>query len=378
MKSRNNWWLVGVLLALASGCAAHGQSASSSGAPPPAVVDREGDDGTVRVDHPERFPTVVAGGRQTAPELTVTGGVFPDVSRTVPVVSLVSGRVVEIRARLGDHVTQGQVLLRIHSADVSSALADYKKAATDQTMTHAELEREKDLYEHNAIAKKDLEVAENADQKAAADLAASADRLRVLGADPNDKASGIVDVVAPASGVITEQNVTTAAGVKTLDNSPNLFTIADLSHVWIVCDVYENDLAVVHEGDHAEIHLSAYPDRVLTGRLSNIGAVLDPALHTAKVRVEVENPGMLRVGMFVTATFHGPATATVAVVPTAAILHLHDREWVYLPAANGGFRRQEVVSGTTLPGGQQEVRTGLRPGDRVIANALVLQNTVEQ
>src|SRR5436305_7480356 len=119
--------------------------------------------------------------------------------------------------------------------------------------------------------------------------------------DSNRSPTAVVDVVAPAAGVITEQNVTTAAGVKSLDNSPNLFTISDLSRVWIVCDVYENDLATVRIGDRADIHLTAYPDRLLTGKVSNIGAVLDPSLHTAKVRIEVANPGLLRVGMFVTA-----------------------------------------------------------------------------
>src|SRR5206468_6442746 len=101
-----------------------------------------------------------------------------------------------------------------------------------------------------------------------------------------------------------EQNVTASAGVKSLDNSPNLFTIADLSAVWILCDVYENDLATVHVGETAELRLNAYPDRVLTGRISNIGPILDPNMLTAKVRIEVRNPGVMKIGMFVTATFH--------------------------------------------------------------------------
>src|SRR6202035_5787056 len=135
---------------------------------------------------------------------------------------------------------------------------------------------------------------------------------------------------------------TTAAGVKTLDNSPNLFTISDLRRVWIVCDVYENDLAAIRLGDPAEIRLSAYPEHVLTGRLDNIGAILDPGLRTAKVRIEVANPGLLRIGMFVTATFRGQTTLGRAVVPASAILHLHDREWVYVPVGTGQFQRVEV------------------------------------
>jgi len=178
--------------------------------------------------------------------------------------------------------------------------------------------------------------------------------------------------------VITEQNVTNAGGVKSLDNSPNLFTISDLSRVWIVCDVYENDLPTVRVGDTADIHLTAYPDRALKGRINNIAVILDPALRTAKVRIEVANPGLLRIGMFVTATFHGHTTETRAVVPAAAVLHLHDRDLVYVPVESGRFERREVIGGQMLAEHTQELRSGLKPGERIVANALVFQNTVEQ
>jgi len=178
--------------------------------------------------------------------------------------------------------------------------------------------------------------------------------------------------------VITDQQVTAAAGVKTLDNSPNLFTISDLSRVWIICDVYENDMSFVRVGEFADIHLNAYPKLVLKGRIDNIGPSMDPTIRTAKVRLEVNNPGMLRFGMFVTAAFHGLQKETHASVPATAILHLHDRDWVYSPAGNNQFRRIEVVGGNMLPGGLQEVTTGIKPGEQVISNALAFQATVEQ
>ena len=177
--------------------------------------------------------------------------------------------------------------------------------------------------------------------------------------------------------MITDQQVTNASGVQGL-GSPNPFTISDLSYVWIICDVYENDLDAVHPGEYADIHLTAYPNQVLKGRIDNILPVLDPNLRTAKVRLEVKNPGMMRVGMFVTATFYGKQTETRAVVPAAAILHLHDREWVYTPIGTGHFKRLEVMTGSMLPGNQQEVISGIKPGDQVVSNALVLQNTLEQ
>ena len=364
---------------LGAGCGTRAAGDANGGAPPPAVVEREGDGGAIHVEHPERFALVAATKYDAAPTLTVTGVVTPDVSRTIPVVSLASGRVVELRTRLGDQVTKGDLLMRIQSPDVSSALSDYKKAQSDDVFAQADLDRAHDLYEHKAIAKKDLDAAENTRQKARVDLENATQHLRVLGVDPHQtQTSAIVDVVAPASGVIVEQNVTTSAGVKTLDNSPNLLTIADLSRVWIVCDVYETDLATVHLGDEAQIHLTAYPNEVLKGRISNIGAVLDPNLRTAKVRIEVANPGMLRVGLFVTATFRGQHAEELAVVPTTAILHLHDRAWVYVREPSGEFRRREIVSGPALADNMQAIRSGLRPGERVVANALVFQDTVEQ
>lgn len=361
-----------------AGCTAHGSADAASGAPPPVVVEQEDDGGAIRVERPEQFPLATAAAHDAAPELSVTGVVSPDVSRAVPVVSLASGRVVDVRARLGDRVRKGQLLLRIQSADAAAAFADYRKALADRALAESQLERATALFDRGAIAKKDEEVAQDAADKARVDVENTAARLRVLGMDATRPPTPIVDVVAPASGVITEQNVTNAAGVKTLDNSPNLFTISDLSRVWILCDVYENDLPSVRVGETADIHLAAYPDEKLTGRVDNIGAILDPTIRTAKVRVEVANTGVLRIGMFATATFHGGSTETRAMVPAAAVLHLHDRDWVYVPIAGGRFERREVTGGQMLAGNMQELRSGLRPGERVVANALVFQNTVEQ
>jgi membrane fusion protein, heavy metal efflux system len=363
---------------LVVGCTARGSTDGASGAPPPAVVDHDGDTSAIRVDRPDQFPLTTATAHDAAPELSVTGVVNPDVSRAVPVVSLASGRVIDLRARLGDQVQKGQLLLRIQSADVVAAFSDYRKAVADRVLAESQLERAEALFDRGAIAKKDEEVAQDVADKARVDVENATERLRVLGMDASRSPTPIVDVAAPASGVITEQNVTNAAGVKSLDNSPNLFTISDLSRVWIICDVYENDLRTVRVGDTADIHLAAYPDRVLKGRINNIGAILDPTIRTAKVRLEVANPGLLRIGMFVTATFRGRSTETRAVVPAAAVLHLHDRDWVYVPVGSDRFKRREVIGGQMLANGMQEVRSGLQPGERVVANALVFQNTVEQ
>ena len=361
-----------------AGCGAKGgQPDPKAEAPPPSQVEHEADASMVKVDHPDQFPVTTAIARVSSTELNVTGTVTADVSRTVPVISLASGRVVEIRARLGDEVTKGQLLMRVQSSDISGAFADYRKANTDEVLARAQLDRAKLLYEKGAVAAKDLEVAQDTADKARVDVENATEKLKVLGADTNHPSS-VVDILAPVSGVITEQNVTASGGVKTLDNSPNLFTIADMTNVWIVCDVYENDLHNVRIGELADVHPNAYPDRVMRARITNIGAVMDPNIRTAKVRLEVHNPGLLRLGMFVTATFHGQDRRTTAAVPAAAVLHLHDRDWVYEPEAEKTFRRVGVTAGKMLPGNMQEVLSGIKPGDRVVANALVLQNTAEQ
>jgi cobalt-zinc-cadmium efflux system membrane fusion protein len=359
--------------------AACGQKVDADlGAPPQAEVEHEEDSGTFKVAHPEQFPLVIAGEHKAAPELTVTGVVSPDVARSVPAVSLASGRAIEVKVRLGDTVKKGQLLMRVRSADISGAFSDYRNAVCSEGLTKVQLERAKVLFEKGAIAKKDLEVAEEVEETALVNLDAAIQKLRVLGVTNfKNHPNGIVDVYAPISGVIIEQNVTAGAGVKTLDNSPNLFTIANLDDVWVLCDVYENNLPFVRVNDYADVRLNAYPDKVLKGRISNIAPILDPTIRTAKVRLEMKNPGLMRIGMFATATFYGHEQETYSVVPASAILHLHDRDWVYVPSQGSDFRRIEVKAGRMLPGAMQGV-TGIKPGRKVVANALAFQVTAEQ
>ncbi len=345
-------------------------------APPAAKVEREQDVNLFKVDHPEQFPLFTAIEHAATTQLVATGVVSPDVSRTVPVISIAAGRVVEVKARLGDVVKKGQVLLRVQSADMSVAFSDYRKAVADEKLARIQFERARLLYDKGAISLNDFQTAEDVENKAQMDVENTTERLRVLGGSI-DRPAAIVEIRAPVSGVITDQQVTNAAGVAGL-GSPNPFTISDLSYVWILCDVYENDLANVHVGEAAEIRLNAYPDKVLRGRIGNIGPILDPNLRTAKVRIEVENAGLMKIGMFVTATFHGQKKEMRAAVPADAILHLHDRNWVYVPAGDRSFRRVEVTTGETLPNKMQEIVSGVKVGQQVVSNALVLQNTAEQ
>jgi len=375
LNSRPMALLFGLCL-LASGCTQTKGNAKAE-APPPTEVEHEQDVSVLKVAHPEQFPLVTAAEHDSLSELTATGMVTPDISRNVPVISIATGRVVEIKARLGDFVKKGQVLLRVQSADMSAALSDYRKAAADEQLARTQLDRAKLLYDKGAISLNDFQVAQDAEAKAKIDVGNTTERLSVLGGSVDQRAS-VVDIRAPVSGVITDQQVTNAAGVAGL-NSPNPFTISDLSRVWILCDVYENDLASVRIGQDAEVRLNAYPGRVFAGRINNIAPVLDLSLRTAKVRIEVNNPGLImRVGMFARATFHDRKKESHTAVPAAAVLHLHDRDWVYVPAGSNLFRRLEVTAGNSLPANMVEINSGLRPGEQIVANALILQNTVEQ
>jgi membrane fusion protein, heavy metal efflux system len=362
------------LLSLA-GCGKNQGDVAAQEAPPPQQIVQGVDVTLFSVPNPEQYPPVSATRYEAPSELLATGMVLPDIARSVPVITLASGRVVDIRARLGDTVQKGDVLLRVRSDDVGMGFDAYRKAVSDELLARKQLDRTKDLYEHGAMAQQDLEVAQDNWDDAKTTLDTATEHLKLLGNDP-DKPNGIVDLVAPIGGVITDQEVTNAASVQAY-SSPNPFTISDLTTVWVVCDIYESDMATIRMGEIADIKLNAFPNRMIKGKVSNIGAILDPNIRTAKVRLEVANPGLLmRPGMFATATFYSLDKKVYTSVPASAILHLHDRDWVFIPT-QGKFRRIEVTSGAQLPNNMQEILSGLQPGQQVVTNAATIQNAID-
>jgi cobalt-zinc-cadmium efflux system membrane fusion protein len=377
---RTTFGILSLLLTLNLLLAACKKQESGDGAPPQAQVTNVSDMNLIKVDESKanQFPLVAAEKLEEASQLSATGSVNPDISRTIPVISLANGRVVDIKVRLNDYVKKDQLLIKVQSPDISTAFDAYLKAVNDEQLANKAYIRAKELLDHGAISQAMFEQAEDAEKDARADLTAAEEQLKTLGVD-KDHPSSIVNVYAPVSGVIISQNVAQAgaAGVN-LSGSSTAFTIADLSQVWILCDVFENDLSKVHVGQSAQIHINAYPDKVLTGHISDIGPVLDPSIRTAKVRIEVPNPGILKIGMFVTATFESKSLQTYAVVPANAVLHLHDRDWVFLLTGNNQFQRKEVRGGKILPNGKQQILDGLSVGQQVVSNALELESTVNQ
>ena len=362
---------------LLMGCARAPVNAASN-VTPATIVEFARDRNVVTVVNPERFSVSRAVVRHESDQILANGVVAADVSRTYPVSAFSSGRVVDIRARLGDDVLKGQLLLTMSSPDMSQAISEYQKFRASETLTKTQLDRAQLLYSHGATAHKELEVAEDAYYKSKIDAQTAAEHIRILGGDPQHLSS-LIDIRAPVAGTIIEQNVTSAAGVKSLDNSPSLFTIADLSNVWVLCDVYENDLARVRMGDRAEIELNAYPNRRLTGRVANISKLLDPNTRAAKVRIELANQaGILRPNMFASVHFVSQGAENRTVIPASAILRLQDRDWVFVKLNDRQFRRTEVQAGPVNPDKTQRVLHGLRAGEQVVSDALTFDREVQK
>jgi cobalt-zinc-cadmium efflux system membrane fusion protein len=351
-------------------------SCSDPGKPAPTKAEVTVDPNLYTVDHPDLFKLATVEKRDLPATLHANGTITPDVNSTIHVTSQGSGRVVELRVRLGDYVKKGQVLLSIYSADLAGAFSDYRKAIADERLSKKALDRAQLLYTRGAIAEKDLQLADDAEEKAKVDVENTSERLKLLGGDPSHPSS-LIELRAPVSGTIVEQNISGFEGIKSLDNSPNLFTIADLSQVWVVCDVYENDLGEVHVGDTTEIRLNAYPEKLYAGKIADISRVLDPNTRSAKVRIVLPNrQGLLRPGMFAVASFQSRKSQPRLVIPSTAVMRLQDKDWVFQKEPSQQFRRVEVATAGQTSDGMQLIQSGLKNGDQVVVNALAFSSAV--
>ena len=234
MKSKSVFIMFVCLAAFVSITACKKEFSAEDGAPPSPQVVPTGDMSLVTVDKPDQFPLVAAEQAEGSAELKVTGAVFPDVSREVPVITLANGRVVNLKTRLDDNVKKGQFLFSVESSDISNAFDAYLKAVNDEQFANKAYIRAEELYQHGAISQAMVEQAEDAERDAKADLTAADEQLKILGVDKNHP-SPVVDVHAPILGVIIGQNATNAAAAGgTLSGPATAFTIADLSTVWIL------------------------------------------------------------------------------------------------------------------------------------------------
>lgn len=310
--------------------------------------------------------------------LRLTGAVAFNGFDTTPVITQVSGPVSRIVALPGENVRRGQVLLYVASPDFSQARATYLKASDTYQIADKEYARTKDLYEHHAAAERDLLMAESARTQAQADLQTSEQALRILGFSTPQEAlkapsSAEIPVFAPIAGEVVERLV--APGQVIQAGATQAFTISNMSTVWVLANVYQQDFPYVHNGDPVEITTDAYPDMKFNGTISYISPELDATTRTLQARIVVKNPqDKLKKDMYVTAQVQAGKTANSIVVPNASILRDAENEpFVYTLTGSNQFARRSVSLGET-EGGNTQINKGLSFGDRVVGDgSLFLQ-----
>jgi cobalt-zinc-cadmium efflux system membrane fusion protein len=330
---------------------------------------------------------VVAAEKSKVPRvLRLTGAVAFNAFKTTPVFSAVGGPVQEILAEPGQKVHAGQTLLTVTSPDYSAARSAYLKARTAFQLADKNFDRAKDLLEHKAIAERDLQQAESDRAQAQADMQSSEDALRALGIrDPqamlkeNPKSTSQIPVPAPAAGQVVERLV--GPGQLLQAGATQCFTISDMSTVWVLVNVYQNDLAYVRSGDAVEITTDAYPD-VFHGKISYIADALDPNTRTLQARIVTENPGYkLKKDMYVTASVRAGALASAITVPDASVLRdTENQAFVYVQQGNNQFARRVVKAGDSQ-NGRTLIQGGLNEGEHVIGDGslfLQFQNSLQQ
>jgi membrane fusion protein, heavy metal efflux system len=307
-------------------------------------------------------------------ELHLTGAVTYNAFKTTPVFSAVGGPVHEILVAPGQNVVAGQTLLTVNSPDYSVDRSAYLKARDAFQLADKQYQRSKDLYEHKAIAETDLEQAESTRSQAQADLESSADALRVLGIkDPEtlvkNPPSAQIPLIAPVGGEVTDRLV--GPGQLLQAGATQCFTISDMSTVWVLVNVFQNDLAAIRTGDSVEITTDAYPDK-FHGKISYLAATVDPNTRTLQARIVTDNPGeKLKNNMYVNATVRAGSIQNALVVPDDAVLRdTENQPFVYMQAGENKFARQPVTLGSST-GGKTQILSGLKESDRVIAEGSV-------
>jgi len=308
--------------------------------------------------------------KQVADYLEVSGRIQPDPTRVVRVFPPVGGRVITVEVRPGDRVHKGQVLAELESSDVAAARSDYQKARADAGVKQKTLQRAALLFEHQVLSEKEYQQVTADAEMSTAELERTRSRLRVLGVSPEGTSDRFV-VVAPRPGVVLDIGAAPGEISRSLDAPSPLCTLADLSAVWAVGDVYEKDLAGLKAGTPAQVSANAYPERKWEARVAAISGALDPVTRTLKLRVVLANSGEnLKPEMFVSIRLLRSSVAGLA-IPSSAVLREGSGAYVFVQKAPGHFERRAVILGRTL-NSEVEVTSGLAEGDVVVAEGALL------
>jgi cobalt-zinc-cadmium efflux system membrane fusion protein len=388
---RGQPFTVALLLALAAlpalaGCGTSGPSESESKMTSFSTNDTKADTASlfsVPQDQMGHVQIVAVQKSRLPRVLRLTGAVAYNAFATTPVFSAIGGPVEKILVDPGQIVHQNQPLLIVSSPDYSAARSTYLKSKSVFLLSDKNYERSKDLYEHKAIAERDLQQAESDRAAALADLQSSEDAMRVLGIkDPEkfaeSKATSQVPVLAPVSGEVVERLV--GPGQLLQAGSTQCFTISDMSSVWVLVNVYQSDLDYVHVGDSVEIDTDSYPDK-FHGKISYLAPALDPTTRTLQARIVAGNPGSkLKKDMYVTAVVQAGAVNDALTVPDASVLHDSENvPFVYLQTETNKFARR-IVKIADSNDGRTRIESGLKEGDKVVGDGslfLQFKNSLE-
>jgi len=367
------------LLASALAFAGCGRTRASSD--PPALRDQVAVRAANSGDHaivlgPEKLSSIKVGAiavRELPRSLSVAGKVQFDEDRVARILAPVPGQVVAIHVKVGDVVRNGQAICAISSREAAAAIAEHAESHKDLDLARKTLAMTQDLFEHQAASRIALQQTENDYAKASSRVSRSDQELRVLGlADEEAIASfnGRLPVVAPIAGVVIERHVNDGQFVQA-DTTP-MITIADLTTVWVLGDIFERDLRFVSIGAAATIAAAAYPDERFTGRVDYVSATIDPATRTAKVRVSMPNPGVrLKPEMFASVTLRLADVESVLTVPSRAVFVEDGRTFVYAAVGADRFVRRAVDVGAN-EGSECRIVGGLSAGDRVVVDGALL------
>jgi len=374
-----------LLIVLTASCARHTADANPAPADSSSGVDSSGAHlFSVPPDQMSHVQVVTVEPSPLRRLLRLPGAVAYHSFETTPVITQISGPVARILIVPGENVRAGQPMLYVASPDFAQLRTNYLKAKDAFALAEKGYSRAQDLYQHRALALADLEQAETTRNQAQADLQAAAQALAVVGIEHPDRLSREttmpeVPVLAPIAGEAVERLVSPGQVIQA--GTTQVFTISNMGSVWVLVNVYERDMGAVHLGDPVTVQTDAYPEE-FHGRISYIGAALDPTTHTLPVRIVTENPGeKLKKDMYVTATVRAGAIRNALTVPDSAVLRDAENEpFVYAEVSPNQFGQRPVTIGESAEG-KTQILTGLRTGDRVVADGslfLQFQNSFQQ
>lgn len=361
-------------LVMLSGCGRGEQPAPSDAATPP-----QGHNGAAKPEAQSRVETAIVEFSSSQQTLTLAGKIAYGEDRYSRISSPLQGRVVEVRARLGDRVKAGDVLLVIDSPDIAQAYSDYVKEDSDLQYATRAHELAKDLYESKALPLKDLKQAENELIKARAEFRRAKERLLSLRVPAEEltkpldrqKITSRFEMKSPLTGIVVERAVTPGQSVGG-DSSQVLFTVANLDMLQVLADVYERDLAMVKEGQFAKVTVEAYPGVDFPATVAAIGDVVDPTTRTIKLRAWVNNEAhKLKPEMFARLYIGVGESAQFLTVPREAILEADGKQFVYVMEAPERYVKREVKVAASS-GDQARILEGLRSGERIVIKGAVL------